>query len=225
MDKITKGGAFVFLAATLVAASAQAGITATTGDVMEVAAPVSTDLGATESETNIFVFQEQAGGYQLPSDIAVNISQPGSYVWLGNGTVPVYTPATLGANMQVDGVYLLHFDRQLVEGFKKLNGSVSFDCPVVGVIVLTGELDASDVLGAPGTTYPTGTQPRRGLEFEEFVALSSDRMTLTAGLEIQDAVDNTLDQVRVVTACDHELGVGRMTGGGSNFTASGVRIT
>jgi len=225
MDTIKTAGASLFLAAALVAATAQAGITATTGDVMEVAAPASTDLGATESETTIFVFQEQAAGYQLPGDIDVNISQPGTYTWPGNGTNPAFTPATLAANMRVDGVYLLHFDRQLVEGFKKLNGSVSFDCPVVGIAVLTGELDASDVLGAPGTVYPTGTQPNRGLEFEEFVALSSDRLTLTAGLEIQDAVDNTLDQVRVVTACEQQLAGGRMTGGGSNFTASGVRIT
>lgn len=212
------------LTAALAASSAYAVITATTGDITQIAAPVSTDLGSTESETDIFVFQEQAAGYQLPGNIDVNISQPGTYSWSGGG-IPALTPATLGANMQVNGVYLLHFDRQLAEGFKVLTGSVSFECPVVGVNVLSGELDASDTLGAPGTLYPTGTQVDRGLEFEEFVTLSNDRMTLTVGLEIQDTVDNTLDQVRVVTACEQQQLDGRMTGGGSNFTAAGVRIT
>ena len=217
----------LFLTAALVALSAYAVITATTGDVTEIAAPLSTDLGATESETDIFVFQEQVAGFQLPSDIDVNISQPGTYIWPGGaGGNPALTPATLGANMRVDGVYLLHFDRQLVSGFKILTGSVSFECPVVGVAVLTSELDASDILGAPGTIYPTGTQPARGLEREEFVTLSNDRMTLTVGLEIEDSGgDNTLDQVRVVTACEQQLLDGRMTGGGSNFTTARVRVT
>lgn len=225
--KTFKRGCIVFITAAWVATSAYAVITATTGDILEVPAPASTDLGATESETNIFAFQEQAAGYVLPVDIDVNISQPGTYIWPGGaGGNPALTPATLGGGMRVDGVYLLHFDRQLVAGFKILTGSVSFECPVVGINVLTSELDASDILGAPGTIYPTGTQPHRGLEREEFVTLSSDRMTLTVGLELEETNgDNTLDQVRVVTACEQQRLDGRMTGGGSNFTANRVRIT
>lgn len=226
MNNIKQLGIFIFLTAAWIASSAYADITATTGDITEIPAPVSTDLGALESETNIFVFKEQAAGFQLPSDIDVNISQPGTYLWSGlGGGVPPLTPATLGANMRVDGVYLLHFDRQLVAGFKNLTGSVSFECPVVGVSVLTSELDGSDIIGASGTIYPTGTQANRGLEFEEFVTLSNDRMTLTVGLEIEASIDNTLDQVRVVTACEQQSLEGRMTGGGSNFTTDRVRIT
>jgi hypothetical protein len=208
--------AFLALAAT----SAFAGITGTTGDVLKVAPPASVEPGATEDDTEILVFQER-GATTLGADLGLNITQPG-YYFFRLPTLPTFTPGTLSAGTEISGSYFLHFD-PLTTGIS-LTGSVSFDCPVVGVIVLTAQLDASDGLGAGGTSYPTGTAQYRGVEWEEWVDLSADRQTLSVRLDefSGDPAGGGIspDQIRVITLCDIPGGEGCTPGYWKNHLES-----
>jgi hypothetical protein len=193
---------FVLVAVLLVTQSL-AGVIGTTGAVVDVTAspPASVLLGAYESDSQIRLFSEK-GTVSLVTPVAVDISVPGTYRFSADAP---YTPGIVPAGTVVNS-FFLHFDRISTTGFTRLSGSATFDCPIIGVIALTPQLDATDAsLGRAGTTYPTGTQPKRGLEFEEVVTLTADRRTLTVTLEIQQSstspADNTLDQIRVITEC------------------------
>ncbi len=179
-----------------------AGIIGTTGAVTDETAspPATVLLGATESETQIRLFTEK-GNVTLGAPINVDVSVPGTYKFPFNAP---YSPGTVPAGTSVDS-FFLHFDRVSTTAFVRLTGSATFDCPIIGVIALTPQLDASDAaLGRVGTLYPTGTEAGRGLEFEEEITLSADRRTLIVTLEIQSTpspADSTLDQIRVITSC------------------------
>jgi hypothetical protein len=184
--------------------SSLADIVGTTGAIVDssLSPPASVVPGATESDTDILLFPE-ATQTMLGAPVAVDISVPGFYSFPGSAP---FSPGVIPAGATVDS-YFLHFDRVSATGFARLSGSATFDCPIVGVIVLTANLDASDAsLGRAGTTYPTGAAPARGLEFEENVTLSADRLTLSVELEIQagTAGDNTVDQIRIITQCPPE---------------------
>jgi hypothetical protein len=196
---------FVCLMVLVLVTQSLAGIIGTTGAVVDVTAtpPASVLLGATQSDTEIKLFTER-GGVTLVAPVNVDVSVPGTYNFPASAP---YSPATLPAGTTVDS-FFLHFDRVSTTGFGRLTGSVTVDCPIVGVIALTPQLDASDAaLGRVGTLYPTGTEARRGLEFEEEITLSADRKTLIVTLEIQSEAlpggpgDPTLDQIRVITSC------------------------
>lgn len=195
---------FVLLITLGVVTQSLAGIVGTTGAIVDVTASphASVLLGATESETEIRLFTEK-GGVTLAAPVNVDVSVPGTYRFSGDSP---YTPATVPAGTSVDS-FFLHFDRVSNTGSTRLTGSATFDCPILGVIALTPQLDASDAaLGRVGTLYPTGTEARRGLELEEEITLSADRKTLTVTLAIQGQAapspeDPTLDQIRVITSC------------------------
>lgn len=181
-----------------------AGIVGTTGDVSDVSItpPTSVVQDATTSNTDIFLFPE-ASQLILPAPISVDVSVPGTYIFAASAP---YTPGVIPAGTTVDS-YFLNFDL-LTNGVNTgAGGSVIFNCPVIGIIALTASLDASDaVLGRVGTMYPTGTAPKRGLDIEESVILSADRLEVTVNLEIQpitrvDGADASFDQVRVITQC------------------------
>jgi hypothetical protein len=194
---------FVVLMVVLFVTQSLAGVIGTTGAVVDVTAspPSSVLLGTYESDSEIRLFTEK-GAVSLVTPVAVDISVPGTYRFSADAP---YTPAIVPAGTVVNS-FFLHFDRVSTTGFTRLSGSATFDCPIIGVIALTPQLDATDAaLGRAGTTYPTGTQPKRGLEFEEEVTLTADRRTLSVTLEIQqgsnELADNTLDQIRVITEC------------------------
>ena len=188
---------FVFVAASLWLCSAtfpgiaSAGIIGTTGAIMEIAPPPSVELDALESNLRIFAFTEMLG-LTLGKDIAVDITSAGSYSEPGD-----LTPGSIAATTVVD-VYFLHFDP--VTGLVNLSGSITFDQDIVGVIVLSDSLDATDrTLGFPGTTYPTGLTTR-GLEFggdfSDFITLSEDLSTIS----IDRSATTGVDQIRIITA-------------------------
>ena len=85
------------------AAPALASVTGTTGDVAEIPVPSSVVRGALESDNLIYLFTEREDSI-LPTDLTVNISQPGDVT-----TTDDFTPSTLTASTAVDS-YLLHFD-------------------------------------------------------------------------------------------------------------------
>ena len=83
-----------------------------------------------------------------------------------------------------------------------LHGTVTTDTDILGIAILEPTLDATDpILGAPGTTYPTGDQQRRlNLDGQDdFVVFQVDRRTV----EIQCDLTTDVDQVRIITVGNH----------------------
>jgi cysteine-rich repeat protein len=225
MKKVKTIVVIMCLAVGLMATGLFAAIVGTTGDIVEVTPPSSVLLGAVESNTQVIVFQEQ-GQLQLTSNIDVDISSPGTY--FPSSTL---SPWTIPADTLISGSYFLHFDAAAYTGYVTVDGSVTFECPIIGVSILTQQIDNSDsALGASGTTYPTGMWPNRGLTFEEYVTLSADMMTLSMHLEIDETVDPNLDQIRVVTMCEPFCGDGILDEGeecddGNNVDGDGCSAT
>ena len=94
------------------------------------------------------------------------------------------------------GSFLLHADRVGSEGEVTMNGTVTFDESILGVMVTPSLLDSSDaLLGAAETTYPGATH-NRGLEnLNDLLTISSNLHTL----EVQFFHSTQIDQIRVIT--------------------------
>lgn len=105
---------------------------------------------ALQSNTQIYVFQERSN-YVLPSDVTVDATSPGTYS-SDPGT------ATITAGTSVNA-YIVHMDvtQQTTHGSIGGNpsaGGITFDYPIIGVIGMAANLDATDsVLGDPDSTY------------------------------------------------------------------------
>jgi hypothetical protein len=184
----------ILLTALTVALPAYADLFSSTGSVSVIAPPASVVVNSgLESNTLTYFFTEQRD-LVLPSDVAVNITTPGTYN--SNGSL---TPGTIAAGTKVDSYYL-HTDPvgQPSTGINYV-GSVTFDTPILGVIVLDAQFNASNgLLGAAGTLYSASGQ---GLELgsaagDDSVALSIDGETLSYNLETSTAADD----IRIITA-------------------------
>ncbi len=177
----------------LAATPAAAAVIGTTGAISEIAAPASTLEGALDSNTQIFLFAEQAS-VTLASALSVDVNAPGTY---SNGNPPVAGSGQIAAGTLVDS-YFVHFNP--ASGNQTLTGSVTFDTDILGVLVLTAALSGSDAgLGGPGTVYiPAGSDPNRGLDFgPDAMTLSANLRTLSFSLSDNS---NRVDQVRIVVA-------------------------
>src|SRR4051794_21610216 len=97
-------GIGVLLASCLGSGASMASIAGVAGGIDVLAtAPPSVKLGQLTSNTVIFAFTEQTG-LTLPSDVAANITAPGTY-----DSAASLTPGTVVAGTVVDS-YLLHAD-------------------------------------------------------------------------------------------------------------------
>jgi YD repeat-containing protein len=170
----------------------------TTVDAFVIAPPASVVSGAIEGNRQIRVFTERTN-FVLPVDIAVDVSQPTGRIDDPTDLTPSVIPAGTVVNS-----YFVHFDPIGAPAFVQVaRGDVIFDQEVLGAIVLTAGLDATDaVLGAVGTTYPTGdTLAFRGLELSLFggdiVGLNIDRRTFN--LFNLNLVQARLEQLRILT--------------------------
>ncbi|GEM_PF-5553923 len=177
---------------------APAAIVSTSGAVVEVTAPPSVAKNAYVSDTEIRAFDEQQN-VTILAPITVDFTEPGSYDSLSE-LAPTVLPA--GTCLQS---HFIHFDSTGSLGVR-LQGSVTYDTDVLGVIVTDSSLSQSDlVVGVPSTTYPTGVADR-GAELSpspqsgpDIVTLSSDRRTVGVDLKVTTVVN----QVRVITECRH----------------------
>jgi len=177
--------------------SMSAAVVATTSQLkMLRPPPPSAELNNLESDTHAFWFQERAH-VVLAGQVAVDIVDPGTYQ-ANNLPVGLELPAGTPVNS-----YLVHVEPEQGGGIK-VQGKLTFDTDIVGVILVTSALnDSDDELGAVGTTYPKhfnrGTVGRGGSrEFKDTVAVSPDRRTLTINVQ----GDGTADQLRILTAPD-----------------------
>ncbi len=182
----------LWVGTALLAGPASAGIIETTGAFVEISPPGSVELGALESNSAIFAFAEMLG-IRLEGDLPVDITRPGVY-----DSADDLTPGLIFAEMPVD-IYFLHSD-PVGGDTVKLVGSITFDQDILGIIVLSAGLDATDaMLGYPGTVYPTGLSGR-GLDFAgsnfDILTLSEDRRTITVDWRTGFKVD----QIRIITA-------------------------
>ena len=159
------------------------------------AAPPSVALNALESLTSAFAFDETQG-FALTSPLTVDITAPGSYAAfpIGRSTIP--------AGTLVDS-HLIHSDPARAVHFPaRRAGSITVADDILGVIVTTKNLAASDYLGAPGTVY-SGKFANRGLDTgQDTMTLSEDHRTVSFDVQTNPT---GMDEIRVVTAHTNRL--------------------
>lgn len=174
-------------------ASVAASIIDTTGSAHLIIAPQSVVTGALENNHLTQVFCEQSA-VTLDRDLNVDITQAGVYA-----SPQDCTPGVIQAGTTVSS-FFIHQDAVGRRSHILLRGSVTFDEIIVGVMVETDTLDASDgILGALETLYPTGIAPKRHLDFPraaDRITISEDMHTLLYDLQTQVA----LDHIRILTA-------------------------
>jgi hypothetical protein len=185
--------------------------------------PQSCNTGTQNTSDDVVVLFEQTDqDLLLRNPLTVNISQPGTYNALPAATtIAALTPLRS---------HLLHVDRPGPHNgfptgdFAYFVGSITFDHPILGVVTSDAALNASDLLGASGTYYPTGTA-NRGADFglgagfgsDEQLTLSEDRLTLTVQLQ----TGNGLDELRVITAGGAAVPSGFVEADGTGLALSG----
>ena len=177
--------------AGLTAGTASAGISSFNSKV-SLESPFPTDLqeGSLESDTQMFLIAEQMDALLLVG-LSVDINAPGTYT-----TPDPLTGGTLSAGLSVES-YLVHFDRvgNASTNTQVTGATITFDRPILGVIVTTAYHTASDsVVGNAGVTYAV---LGRNLNFGsgDIVTLSADMLTITLNLKESTGVDN----IRIIT--------------------------
>jgi prealbumin domain-containing protein len=188
------------------AAPATASIDSVSGQVTFLAtAPPSVQIGALQSDTTMYAFNEQQC-VSLPSSLPVDITVPGTY-----DSTASLTPGSLAAGAVVSSQFVNADKIGKQKPFTDLTSTIHTDQPIIGIEVLTRELNGSDFLGAPGTLYPTGDFGR-GLELDnpnqnDFVIEETDAHTVV----IHSDVAVHTDQVRVITSCGATIVVKKST--------------
>ncbi|MEM9559155.1 MAG: hypothetical protein AAF995_02525 [Planctomycetota bacterium] len=176
------------LAAVAIAQPALAGIVSTSGDVEVIDAPESVRGGQFEGSV-ARLFQEHEGIILTDSLMVDAVSGSASLFEDVN-------PTLLSAGLTVDSYYV-HVDPVGTTPISTMF-TVTFDGPILGVIVSGEHLFASDaMLGAAGTAYPGHGRSGRGLDLDspDAFSISEDQTTLT--LEIL-RTGKVFDQVRVI---------------------------
>jgi hypothetical protein len=146
----------------------------------------------------MFAFNEQQC-VRTTADLPVDITIPGTYDDSSDLTPGVIPAGTLVSS---------HFVNADKVGIQppaiQLEGSIVTDADILGIAILQHTLNVTDVLGAPGTIYPTG-EFGRGLNLDDqndFVIEQIDRRTVV----VHSQVRIHTDQVRVITRCPETLG-------------------
>jgi uncharacterized repeat protein (TIGR01451 family) len=191
--------AVALVAAAVIAASsvAMAGalITSSTGQLVKLTAPPpSVALDKLQNATSAVAFDERQG-VTLTAPLSVDI------VNAGTSSVHSSNSNSIATGTVVDS-HLIHSDPPSKNYTARRKGSVTFSDEVVGIIVTTSKLGASDSkVGAVGTTY-AGNLFLRGLEsFEDKVTLSADKKTVTFDV----ATTVVMDEIRVITRAQTNL--------------------
>jgi hypothetical protein len=199
----------VLVATALIAATGTHGaISSVSGQVQLIAPPPSVQLGALQSDTTMFAFDERQN-VTLSAPLPVDISQPGQY-GPNSGPDPL-TPGTIPAGTTVSSQFVHADPVGHASPPNVLNATIVTSTNILGIEVCGPAkpdvcqhqhgLDDSDaVLGAPGTSYPTGVFGR-GMNFAtqpDILVWMVDNRTVV----IQTSTDLHADQVRIITAGD-----------------------
>ena len=154
-----------------------------------------------KSDDHIFVAPERHS-IRLRDSLDVNISEPGVYVEPGD-----LTPQQLPRGTMIRS-YIVHFsptENRRPRQAERMTGSITFDRPVIGLIVQHEELVAS--MGRFSHRVAGEPQHRRQLDLNgtingDRVILSDDRMTVT--LDLFSKGRNT-DLVRVIVDGEYRV--------------------
>lgn len=146
------------------------------------------------SDDQIFLAAE-GRPLRLEDNLSVNVAQPGEY-----RASSELTPSDLQRGTRVRSYLLQHAPERSLPPREatRVSGTVTFDQPIVGLIVLHDELlDSSHLFGNLGAGEP---QPRRQLDFTgkangDRITLSEDRRTLQVNLI---SPGRTSDLIRVI---------------------------
>jgi hypothetical protein len=182
------------LVAAALSTAVWASIASVAGQMSLIAAPPSVEFNELESDTTQFAFSERQC-VTLGSPLKVNISVPGTYDELID-----LTPAAIPAGTKVSSHFVQADKIGLGLPRIELEGTLTTDAPVLGIIVRQGALDGSDFLGAIGTVYPTfqfGRSLALNANQNDFVVLSADLHTVT--LHTDNAAHS--DHMRVISEC------------------------
>lgn len=185
--------ACIFSAASVVlllGATTHADVVSTSGAVlMPSSIPADLSQGALVSGTEISLFSEATS--VLTSDpFTVDVISPGLYDQANQ-----LSPNHIGSGTYDS--WLLHVGHLSGSGSPNLEGSVTFDTDVVGIMVKSTRMGGTDDLfGNPGTHYAPGASAR-GLELfqGDWLELSNDFRTVTVNFEIR----NFIDEIRIIT--------------------------
>jgi plastocyanin len=195
---------------------AQAAIDSTTGQIQLVAPPAGvlfpphpgdpcpTAGACLQSDSTMFAFNEQQC-VKAPSNLPVDITQPGTYDDSGD-----LTSGSIPAGTFVSSQFVQSEQETPNHGpALQFDGTVHTDAPIIGIAILADALNGTDVLGAPGTLYPTNVFGR-GLNLDgqnDFVIQMVDSRTV----EIHSQVNLHADQVRIITSCTGTIIVKKLT--------------
>lgn len=180
------------------------GIRATSGEVAPAPPRTPEGLAALEDDSKVFVIPERRD-VSLPDAVEVNMVEAGLFRanLAGVGSVFNLKP---GAKVRS---YLLRYNPVgvTVEGteFKRFKGSVTFDRPVLGIILQSRLLNQSDSLFAsvPAVVGDPNYPIMRGLETTtpnppDQVMLSKDQHTV----DVEFYAGESVDEIRVITSDD-----------------------
>ena len=173
------------------------GITGSTEN-MQFLPPWPRQIRFVKSDNVIYLAVERRS-MALTESLAVNISRPGKYFQESE-----LTPLELLAGEQVRS-YVLHYapsDRIGPRRADRISGSITFDRPILGLVVQHEELLASSRLFSRrgrGEKNPRRELRLNGSPNGDRISLSEDRMTLTVDLV---APGRSSDLVRVIVEDD-----------------------
>ncbi len=165
--------------------------------------PKSLAVGALESNEFILLFEERRD-VQLPRPIPVSLSLPGRYDRFRGKDGKLRPP------LHVDS-YLLHFDALTTPRnytHLRLDGSVTFPRPILGVIAVGPALSVTDGLFGYADVIQSDARSR-GLDRKakgdnlDVVTLSEDRRTL----HVSFSVGGSCDQLRILIQAEQNQSV------------------
>jgi len=164
-------------------------------NVVETNLPVNMSIveGDFEDNGKAFIFKER-DDFDLAAPLPVDITEPGDY-----GPAPAIQP-TIGPGVHFES-WLLHFDPVgQSNSTTSIEGNVTFDNRIVGLIVTFATLNATDAF--PGASVSENVtysgDLNRGLELDnDVIKLSDDRLTLSFNTLI--ASFGAIDQIRIIT--------------------------
>jgi hypothetical protein len=184
---------FVAASAALIlcGATARADYLSETGAIQIISPPPSVKSNDLQDDTFIRTFAEH---HELTLTSSVTVDDTAAGTFKSDASL---VGGVIGAGTKVDSYY---FHSDTTKSLTIYDGSVTFSTAILGVIVQSASLSATDAqLGFSGTKYPAG-DGGRGLELgtgsgEDFFSLSTDKKTLT----FHFATHSNVDQVRVLT--------------------------
>lgn len=195
--------AFAWLSWEAVPASAQM-VTSTSANLVEIAAPASIVEGALEEDDNGWIFEEQLD-FLLTSDLSVDADNAGASIDSdGDGG----DAGIISAGTRVSS-FMVFFDPEgdpTTAVSQQMNFAFVNTDLIVGLIYSDGLLDASDYLGAPGTTYPTGETFRGTTGFNEGSDSIGWFQFFAMGVTQSVTVEN--DQLRVILQVPEPASIG-----------------